>query len=346
MKSNFPLKKLLKHNFWFAIITATFVSFFSKSVGGEDIKIALIYFVSTFIIIALTGLVNFGVLILLEKKINVRSSNFWIIQRTINFVILSFLYCVGILCYFSIRHIDLSLYNISIPLFLSMFANGFILTQQYNIILEYEKSRADLENSNLMTANAEAANKLLQQQIHPHFLFNALNTLKSLYRKDPKVGEEYLICLSDFLRVSVSKHNASLTILKNEVKLCMDYLGMQKMRFGEALNFSVAISDDKLENGYVPFFSIQPLLENAIKHNELTEESPLHISVEQSGDWVTVTNNIQLKTSSEISSGYGLANLSERYRVLSNDEVIIENNKKTFSVSLKILKNENSNNRR
>jgi len=81
------------------------------------------------------------------------------------------------------------------------------------------------------------------------------------------------------------------------------------------------------------------LLENAIKHNELTNESPLYIFIEQNGDWVKVTNNLKPKITSETSSGSGLANLSERYRILSGDEFIIEDNEATFSVSIKIMSN-------
>jgi LytS/YehU family sensor histidine kinase len=194
-----------------------------------------------------------------------------------------------------------------------------------------------MENSLLKTANAEAANQLLRQQIHPHFLFNALNILKSLYKIDPVAAEEYLVCLSDFLRASVSNNNIKVVRLKDEVELCQGYLRMQKIRFGDALICSFSVPDEILESRFVPSFSIQPLIENAIKHNELTEEQPLRIIIEQIGDRMKVSNTLRPKMTSEASSGSGLKNLSERYRILSDEEPLIEKDDTTFSVSIKLL---------
>lgn len=220
---------------------------------------------------------------------------------------------------------------------ISVFVNTLILILHNYIILQEIKVRADMENSLLKAANAEAANQLLRQQIHPHFLFNALNILKSLYKIDPVSAEEYLICLSDFLRASVSNNSTKVVRLKDELKLCQDYLRMQKIRFGDALICTISISDEIAENCFVPSFSIQPLLENAIKHNELTEEQPLSIRIEQTDERIKVVNTLKPKITSEAFSGSGLKNLSERYRILSDDELLIETDENTFSVSIKLL---------
>ena len=115
---------------------------------------------------------------------------------------------------------------------------------------------------------------------------------------------------------------------------------MQEIRFNDALVFSSSISDDALNNGYVPSFSIQPLVENAIKHNELTDESPLNIQIKQSANRIEVINNLKPKSTHEISTGSGLINLAERYRLIANDDIIIDQTEETFSVSIKILDNE------
>jgi len=206
------------------------------------------------------------------------------------------------------------------------------------ILLQHEKSKADLENSQLKTANMEAANLLLKQQVQPHFLFNALSILKTLYKNDIHAGEAYLVHLANFLRASVSYSNANVTRLLDEISFCKTYLEMQRLRFGDALNCSIEIPESMLMNGFVPSFSIQPLLENAIKHNEVTDESPLSIKVYLEGEYIVVKNNLQVKENGEISSGKGLTNLMERYRILSGDEVMIQSDDKTFSVSIKILK--------
>lgn len=220
-----------------------------------------------------------------------------------------------------------------------------VLVMHRFVLLQYAKVLADAENAQLKIAHTEAANQLLRQQIHPHLLFNALNTLKSLYKKNTHAGEAYLVHLADFLRAAMADDNHRISLLADELKLCNDYLEMQKMRFGDALIFEVNIPDEITRKGFVPSFSLQPLLENAIKHNEITEESPLKISVDIEGERIVVANNLQLKQYKEISTGKGLANLTERYRIGSGDEVIIKDDNHVFSVSIKILSHADSDHR-
>jgi sensor histidine kinase YesM len=134
--------------------------------------------------------------------------------------------------------------------------------------------------------------------------------------------------------------------LKDEIKLCLDYLEMRKVRFGKAIQYTINIPNEIQHSSFVPVFSLLPLLENAIKHNILTNELPLHIKIEYENDRIVTTNNIQPRLSSEASTGLGLENLAERYKILSGDKIIINSSENIFSVSIKILGNENSNHRR
>jgi len=215
------------------------------------------------------------------------------------------------------------------------------------VILLFYKSRNELEISELKVANFETANQLLRQQIQPHFLFNALNVLKSLIRKYPVTAEEYLVRLSDFLRASITLNNTDTATLSQELKLCEDYMEMQKIRFGNSIDYKVLIpADDPNREKYLPFFSLQSLLENAIKHNQLTEEKPLVIRVKRDGDQIIVENNLQPRKLVENSTGNGLHNLKERYRILSGDDIDIRITDETFSVALKLLEHEYRNHRR
>lgn len=224
--------------------------------------------------------------------------------------------------------------------------NIFVLMVHNYIILVHAKNDAELENARLKFANTEAINQLLRQQIHPHFLFNALNTLKSLIRRHPDKAEEYLIHLSDFLRASISKGHRNIISLRDEIKLSVDYLEMQKMRAGEALKFSIDIDQQASGNRWLPAFSLQPLLENAIKHNVLTSEAPLYLDVIQEGDYLKVVNNLQVKHQTEVSTGSGLMNLSERYKMLTGEDILIEDDGRTFTVKIKILQHAGSDYRR
>jgi two-component system LytT family sensor kinase len=222
--------------------------------------------------------------------------------------------------------------------FLAM--NTVILVLQDLLITRERKDAIALENTRLRMKNMEAINQQLKQQIHPHFLFNSLSTLKSLMATSPGDAEDYLIRLSDFLRASISSHLSDTVQLGGELKLCIDYLEMQKLRFGQALEFTVDIPEAIKASCSLPAFSLQLLAENAIKHNILTKEAPLYINIAYSEGMIRVVNNRQNKESAEVSEGTGLSNLGERYRLLSGDEIRIETSPDKFSVSIKVLQYE------
>jgi two-component system LytT family sensor kinase len=231
-----------------------------------------------------------------------------------------------------------SIYFIYLMRFCILFSiNTIILILQDLVLIRENKAIVELENSALRLKNMEALNQQLKQQIHPHFLFNSLNTLKALINRDPEKAGDYLVKLSDYLRTSISFGKANTVSLREELKLSTDYLDMQKMRFGEALNFQIDLPDEKLDNVYLPVLSLQLLLENAIKHNSLTSERPLQVRIFCSGNMITVTNNLQAKQTTESSLGFGLANLNERYRILSGQETSISAAGGSFSVSIPIL---------
>ncbi|HEY4789625.1 MAG TPA: histidine kinase [Bacteroidales bacterium] len=338
MKQNNPFKKLSILNIWFISVCTLFIfSFtilFRNERGPHD---AILGAALTFITLLFTCSANILWLYIFKNPSISGISNKKRVYYTLSYTFSIFIFLVVVLTYNYSYNQSTNLIDISSLIIISGFVNSLIVIFNNYIVLQDAKVNADMENSLLKAANAEAANQLLRQQIHPHFFFNALNILKSLYKIDPEAAEEYLVSLSDFLRISLSGNNIKLVQLKDELQLCQDYLGMQKIRFGDALKCSVSIPESILENGFVPSFSIQPLLENAIKHNELTKASPLHISIVQDGDRIKVSNNIKTKATTETSTGIGLANLSQRYRILSGDEIFIDNDGAIFSVSIKIL---------
>lgn len=223
-------------------------------------------------------------------------------------------------------------------LYATLVVFSFIFLIQNFVLHQYEKSRIQLELLQLKASNSEAVNQLLQQQIQPHFLFNALNILKSLIRKDSKSAEAYLLRLSDFLRVSISNNKSGVATIEDELKVCNDYMEMQRIRFGDALQYKVDIKpNDLVLERKLPFFSLQPLLENAIKHNELTQDNPLYIKIEREGNYIKVSNNIQIKKFLEVSTGNGHNMLYERYKILDGEPPIIKTEGQIYSVSLQIL---------
>lgn len=226
---------------------------------------------------------------------------------------------------------------ILIYLMFAVVLNMIILALHDFVIVRRGKIQADLENYRLQMKNTEAENLILKEQIQPHFLFNALSTLKILYKKDPEMGERYLLQLSDFLRVAVSHNNKFTTSLEEELSICLNYLEMQKIRFTDSLDWQIIIEDKASLQEKIPSFSLQPLLENAMKHNALTAQLPLHIKIHQFGNVIQVSNNINPKFYREISLKSGLSNLAERYRLLTEEDITVKNDGKKFSVSFKFL---------
>lgn len=221
---------------------------------------------------------------------------------------------------------------------LSLFAIELVLSRASQAQFNIQYANMQAENAMLRVKSLEAQHEKLKNQLHPHFLFNSLSALRSLIRRDPALAEQYLLKLSGFLRFSISHNEQNIVPLTEELRFSVDYLEMQKIRFRGALEYSVDIPVDHLSDACLPVFSLQLILENAIKHNQLTQEQPLCIDIRylESG-WLLVENNIQVKLSADPASGIGLKNLSDRYKLLAHDDIRIENNSDLFKVYLKVI---------
>jgi sensor histidine kinase YesM len=234
-------------------------------------------------------------------------------------------------------------YHFHVIIFLSI--NTVILVLQDLVQAKERNIAIGQENAQLKVKNMEAINQQLRQQVHPHFLFNSLSTLKALIKPSPEQAEDYVVRLSEFLRASLSPAESNLVQVAEELEICGGYLDMQQIRFGQALQWEITIPEAIREQGYVPLFSIQMLIENAIKHNMLTLAAPLHISIGYREGWVSVENNLQRiprNPHSYHSPGIGLANLRERYSMFSGDGVSVEEDGQHFFVRIKVLANEDS----
>lgn len=213
--------------------------------------------------------------------------------------------------------------------------NTIILVIINSEVMKTKRDQAELENQNLKVVNLEAQKKVLIQQLQPHFLFNALSTLKSLIREDQEQAEDYSVKLSEFLRYSINFHNTDLVTLKEELQFASDYIELQKVRFGNALVCNMNIPEENLI-WKLPAFALQTLLENAIKHNAFTEKRPLMIDIVAEKTRIRVTNNKSPKPLVPL-SGTGLKNLAERYRIISNSGIEVLDNEHDFTVHLNLI---------
>jgi hypothetical protein len=176
----------------------------------------------------------------------------------------------------------------------------------------------------------------LKNQVNPHFLFNSLSALTAMIRKDQDKAIQFVDQLSSVYRYLLEYRDRELIDLETELAFLDSYIYLYKIRHGD--NLAVDFKNLKTRDKSVITFSLQMLVENAIKHNEISGEHPLRIEIEQTGEeYIWVRNNLQPRTSVLMSNQLGLENISERYRILSGREVRIFEGPDTFEVGLPLL---------
>ena len=196
------------------------------------------------------------------------------------------------------------------------------------------------ENEILIADNIRIRYEALKNQLDPHFLFNSLNTLDGLIGNDDEKAHEYVQNLSQVFRYTIG--NKEITHLSDELDFTGSYARLMKIRYGDNLQIQYNI-DEKYRNYFIVPVSLQLLVENAIKHNVISSRHPLIITIETTPhETIRVQNAIQPKSGVEHGEGIGLANLTERYEILFQKEVVI---KKTdvFCVEIPLIKQQTDN---
>jgi two-component system, LytTR family, sensor kinase len=202
---------------------------------------------------------------------------------------------------------------------------------------QLQKQTLTLRNERLENEKLKAELNALRQQLNPHFLFNALNSLSSLMREDVAKSQTFLANLSILMRFSLDFQKKDLVTLAEERHLLDAYTYLLKIRFGDRLTFSFDNLD--ITKGKIPPMALQLLIENAINHNEISSKKPLDISIKMSEnkDTIIVSNNINPKPSNTEGLGMGLYNLNTRYMLLANKEIDILDTDGFFKVIMPIL---------
>ncbi len=195
-----------------------------------------------------------------------------------------------------------------------------------------------LEKEQMQTENYRVQLKALRTKIDPHFLFNSLNTLRSMVRQHHANSEAFIMSLSDFYR-QVLKHNENTTLpISEELQVLQSYLFLMKNRNSEAVSVQLDI-DRSLHHLHLPTLALQVVVENCFKHNSMTSKKPLNIEVKSTADqYIEITNNIQPKLGEQNSLGYGLDLLKKRYELMNIAQgVIVEKTPDQFLVKIKLF---------
>jgi two-component system, LytTR family, sensor kinase len=221
------------------------------------------------------------------------------------------------------------------PLVTSFAVNAIVLFILDSMIKTDKYIQTERELQELKFQNSEAQKLVLMQQLQPHFLFNALSNLKSLIKDNAQAAEDYTVKLSEFLHYSVASHQSQKVTLKEELDFTMDYIDLQKVRFGNAFKYEIDIPESAM-NYEMPVLALQTLVENIFKHNFFTEKNPMHFTITFKGEALEVWNK---KKSVKITnrSSTGLSNLQKRYELIMQKQIMIADTEDSFCVTLPLL---------
>ena len=212
--------------------------------------------------------------------------------------------------------------------------DGFIYGSFLFAYYYYRKSSTDqMQIARYNQALSESKISQLKAQLNPHFLFNNLNILDELILEDKKQASVFLNEFSEIYRYVLQASEKKFVRVEEELEFAGKYFNLIVHKFGTAYRLVI---EGTSSGGYIVPLTIQLLIENAVQHNLGRSEAPVLISIDI-GDSIVVSNNLALKASSKKTSGRGLKNLDEQYRLLSPRPVEIRQTDEQFLVIIPII---------
>lgn len=206
----------------------------------------------------------------------------------------------------------------------------YYVRKQHMMAMQYQE---------LQTENAKNRYESLKSQLNPHMLFNSLNTLSTVVDESSEKAQEYIQGLSYVLRYTLQSSENMTVDVEEEIRFSLAYLFLQKMRYEDNLRYEINISD-AAKRKVMPPMSLQLLIENAIKHNQVSSKTPLTIDIHTENDeWLVVSNIIRPKFDMRNADtmGIGLKNLNRRYELLFDRNIIIDKQNGEFTVRIPLV---------
>jgi len=190
--------------------------------------------------------------------------------------------------------------------------------------LDYERQSAELQ--------------ALNSELEPHFIFNALNVLSPLIATDSLKAQTFTNKLTQVYKYLLQNKDRELVSLRDELRFIQDYFYLLQIRHENMLRLNIALHNISIDQIMILPFALQVLVENAIKHNHFTEEKPLSITISLNKQFIRLCNTIYPKPYAEESTNVGLKNLSARYKLISNKDIIIYQTTESYIVKVPVLK--------
>ncbi|WP_333663354.1 sensor histidine kinase [Chishuiella changwenlii] len=226
--------------------------------------------------------------------------------------------------------------------FLSNIINGFIYGSFFLAYYYYHQNKQQQEKLiNYNRALAESKINQLKSQLNPHFLFNNLNILDQLIEEDKQVASDFLNEFAEIYRYVLQGLDRKTILIEEEIEFAQQYFKLMQHKYGNAYLLNI---ENKLTNNlvYIVPLTLQLLIENAIKHNLGTLQNPVYISVEITDNGIEIKNNKILKQYTKTSSGKGINNLVEQYKILTENSITVENSDELFTIKIPLILKEHT----
>ncbi len=203
--------------------------------------------------------------------------------------------------------------------------------------LSSDKANLKLTNALLQKQNYMSKYEALKNQVNPHFLFNSLNVLSSLIYVDPVKADTFIKKFSDVFRYVLELNQEKMVTVKKELAFLDAYLYLQKIRFGDNLLIHKCLDSIALESS-IPPLTFQLVIENAIKHNVITDQNKLNIWIKNDNDQIIIKNNYSYRASNGNSTGIGQKNLVEKYSLIDKGRPRFTVEDNYYKVCLPLIK--------
>jgi len=177
----------------------------------------------------------------------------------------------------------------------------------------------------------------LKSQVNPHFLFNSLSILSSLVHTDAELSERFIDQLSKAYRYILEQKDNERVSLKTELEFIQAYRFLLNIRFENKFDVVIDVAETAQKQYAIAPLTLQLLVENAVKHNRMSVKEPLQVQIFIEDDCLVVQNNRQLRPQSETSTGVGLQNIVNRYALLTDRAVRIQEDEDRFSVKIPLI---------
>jgi sensor histidine kinase YesM len=213
----------------------------------------------------------------------------------------------------------------------------FVTHVYETVFMVKEQQNEFVRNAELQRAKAEAELAALKNQIDPHFMFNSLNTLTHLVKVDSIKALKFTEDLAEVYRYILSQKDQTLVLLDDELDFTHKYTDLLHLRFGNALIIKKQFNGTAGKNFLIPPTSVFVAFENAVKHNEISEKTPMHIDVDIQENQLIISNSIRERKAKAHSSRIGLKNLDERFKLITGKGITSNREAEKFVVLLPLI---------